>query len=204
MYKKNNRDEYDYLPLLPAPMLFVYHMDELLMDVATRIQKRVLPLFVEDVPSTQKAVVEWMEQCAAKEKELNEQQEREWRKKEEEGRLEKERNERERQKWKQEEEERRKAWSSKYSSNLSSNTNANVGINGMNNEDEDDYYSTQVESSNAVVNQARPTGRYSGSASMNYYNNQYDGYNNCNDSKKKKKDLQKYVFCIENHSQSLF
>ena len=78
------------------------------------------------------------------------------------------------------------------------------GINGMNNEDEDDYYSTQVESSNAVVNQARPTGRYSGSASMNYYNNQYDGYNNCNDSKKKKKDLQKYVFCIENHSQSLF
>ena len=200
MYKKTNRDEYDYLPLLPAPMLFVYQMDELLMDVASRIQQRVLPLFVEDVPATQQAIIEWMEQCAAQEKEMHEHQEREWRKREEEERLEKERQERERQKWKQDEDERRKAWSSKHansSSSNNSNTNANVAINGVNHFDDPNDASMQVEGSNAMVNQAQPTGRYSGfSSKNNYHNNNLDDFycsSNNSSSKKKKKDSQKYV-----------
>ena len=197
MYKKVNRDEYDYLPLLPAPMLFVYQMDELLMDVASRIQQRVLPLFVDDVPATQQAVVEWMGQCVAKEKEMNEHQEREWKRKEEEERLEKEKQERERQKWKQDEEERRRAWSSKHANTFSntSNTNTNVAINGVNNYDDNNDALMQVEESNTTANQARPTGRYSGFSSMNSYNNQLDDLHNSsqssNSKKKKNNDSQK-------------
>ena len=171
-YKKNNQDEYDYLPLLPAPMLFVYHMNELLMEVASRIKQRVLPLFVDDVGKAQQAVIEWVKRCAEKEKEMSELQEREWRKREEEQRLERERNERERQKWKQEEEERRKAWSSRSASHsVNTNSNATIVTHGVNNSDQDNTALMQTERSDSAMNQAKPSGRYNNSTSMTSFNN---------------------------------
>lgn len=88
------------------------------MDVFQKIQQRVLPLVVEDIPSAQQALQDWMLMCRRKEMVLEakqEEKEKSMKKEVEREKRRKEEEEEERRKhWKEEEEKRQRMWEDKH------------------------------------------------------------------------------------------
>ena len=89
-----------------------------MMDVFQRIQQRVLPLVVEDIPSAQQALQDWIMMYRRKVMVLEAKQEEKAKSRKEEEEREKRRKEEEeekrRKRWKEEEENRQRVWENKY------------------------------------------------------------------------------------------
>lgn len=83
-YRKLSVDEYTVLPILEAPLLFLYKQNESLMEVAWRIYNRIVVPFVTDKEGTRNVLIQWEEMCRQKAAVMEIEQEKEWKRREEE------------------------------------------------------------------------------------------------------------------------
>ena len=96
---KMNIDEYDLIPILEVPLLFLYQENESLMEVAWRIYQRLVSPFVADKEVVQNTLIQWEEKCHQKAIEMEKEQEKEWKRLEEEKLRREEEDQRRRESW---------------------------------------------------------------------------------------------------------
>lgn len=60
-FYKKNADEYDLIPILDVPLLFLYQENESLIEVAWRIYQRLVSPFVSEKENAQNALIQWEE-----------------------------------------------------------------------------------------------------------------------------------------------